>query len=151
MTITGLSERLRLSDVLVTNLRTYHKHLSDLLAKVGSDDTYEDLIYRFYHQSFKVYFLQETTKAIVESLSAIAPERKPFCPEFQHIVQAGTQKVFAMEANQNWMSETAPILQAFFHANYFLQMAVKYGREFEKAPEILPSGFAALLCLFEIR
>ncbi len=32
-----------------------------------------------------------------------------------------------------------------------LEMAVKYGRKLEKAPELLPSGWAALLCLYNLR
>jgi hypothetical protein len=146
-----MDQRLRLTDVLIANLRQQYEHLASLLATVSSDHTYEDLIYRFYHQSFKVYHLQEGTKAIVEALATLAPEEKAFCGEFREIVKRGTEMAFTMEANQNWLAETTPIVEAFFHAHYFLQMAVKYGREFETAPQVLPSGFAALLCLFEIR
>jgi hypothetical protein len=43
------------------------------------------------------------------------------------------------------------MLEAFFHARYFLEMAVKYGRELELPPTLLPSGWAALLYLYNLR
>jgi hypothetical protein len=39
--------------------------LERLLAEIESD--HEDLFYRFYHQSFKVYRLQSVTETIVEA------------------------------------------------------------------------------------
>jgi hypothetical protein len=46
---------------------------------------------------------------------------------------------------------THPILEAFWHTKYFIQMMLKYGRELESAPQCLPSGWAAVLYLFELR
>ena len=43
------------------------------------------------------------------------------------------------------------IVEAFLHARYFLEMAVRYGQELKHPPALLPSGWAALLCLFELR
>jgi len=36
------------------------------------------------------------------------------------------------------------IVEAFFHAHYFLRMAGKYGCELDEAPQALPSGWAAV-------
>ena len=44
--------------------------LKALLAEVSGHWGYEDTIYRFYHQSFKVYRVQETTQHIVAELQA---------------------------------------------------------------------------------
>lgn len=41
--------------------------------------------------------------------------------------------------------------QAFFHARYFLDMAVKYGTELDAPPQMLPSGWAGLLYLYNLR
>ena len=41
-------------------------------------------------------------------------------------------------------------LQAFLHARYFVEMAVKYA-EMAELPGLLPSGWAALLCLYGLR
>lgn len=60
-------------------------------------------------------------------------------------------KQFEMKHNQQWTSHTRVFLEAFFHAKYFLEMAVKYGKELDTAPNTLPSGWAALLCLYDLR
>jgi hypothetical protein len=107
-------------------------------------------IYRFYHQSFKVYQLQSSTLKIVEKLQALAPDRE-LNSWFMQIVHEGTGKKFALEDNEKWLAMTRPILKAFFHARYFLEMAVKYGRELEYPPRVMPSGWAALLYLYKLR
>ena len=53
--------------------------------------------------------------------------------------------------DQRWTKETRPIVEAFFHARYFLEMACRYARELDEAPDVLPSGWAALLCLHDMR
>ena len=45
---------------------------------------------------------------------------------------------------------TRPIVEAFFHARYFVEMAVRYAR-LDEPPSLLPSGYAALLCLYGLR
>ena len=49
------------------------------------------------------------------------------------------------------VEETRPILEAFFHARFFLEMAARYGAELGKPPQVLPSGWAAFLYLFGLR
>jgi hypothetical protein len=88
--------------------------------------------------------------AIVNRLRALSPERE-LNEWFQQILAKGTGKTFAMEDNKNWLDVTRPILEAFFHARYFLEMAVKYGRELEYPPRVMPSGWAALLYLYNLR
>lgn len=67
------------------------------------------------------------------------------------IVREGTGKRFAIEDNENWLEATRPILEAFFHARYFLEMAVNYGRILEHPRRVMPSGWAALLYLYNLR
>lgn len=110
---------------------------------------FEDPIYRFYHQSFKVYWLQEQTREIVALLANLAPER-PLNPWFLQILEEGTGKEFEPEHNKDWTRVTRPILEAFFHARFFLEMAVRYATLAEP-PNPLPSGYAALLCLYGLR
>ncbi len=50
--------------------------LKKLLAETSDHWHYEDPIYRFYHESFKVYRVQATTLKIVEKLQALAPHLK---------------------------------------------------------------------------
>lgn len=49
---------------LFQNLRVSVSELEALLEQSGSHWGYEDSVYRFYHQSFKVYGLQRATTAI---------------------------------------------------------------------------------------
>jgi hypothetical protein len=68
-----------------------------------------------------------------------------------HIVEEGTGKIFKPEDNRNWETVTRPMLEAFFHARFFLEMAVKYGKELKTPPQTLPSGWAAVLYLYNLR
>ncbi len=128
----------------------------------------EDKVYRFYHQSYKVFRLQDLTVQIVDALKSLAPkglvntwtrmiEEKtgepapPLNPVFLQIVGEGTGKEFKMRDNDNWLEVTRPILESYFHAKYFLEMIVEYGEELERPPACLPSGWATVLYLFHLR
>ena len=136
-------------EALLQSLRRDRSELEKLLAECSDHWGYEDSVYRFYHQSFKVYGLQGRTQSIVQRLQSLAPER-PLHPWFTQIVEAGTGKVFKTEDNSRWLEVTRPILEAFFHARFFLEMAVRY-ENLQAPPQVLPSGYAALLCLFRLR
>jgi len=137
---------------LLVNIQARWSELAELLEEINSHSVYEDLVYRFYYQSFKVYWLQDQTKRIVEALNGIAPSGTSLSPMFEEIYQAGASgKQFELEHNHRWTAHTRVFLEAFFHAKYFLEMAVKYGKELESAPNMLPSGWAALLCLYNMR
>ena len=100
--------------------------------------------------------------ARIESLSArrpssleastipiLAPDRT-LNPWFREIVHQGTGKIFTVEDNANWTAIARPILEAFFHARFFLEMAVRYSNLAEP-PSRLPSGYAAILYLYGLR
>lgn len=127
--------------------------LEKLLETANDHWNYEDLVYRYYHGSFKVYYLQGLTNEIVKTLKSISPHKdKNYLNEdFLEILNAGTGKVWEHSHNQEWSKHCRPILEAFFHAKYFLEMAVKYGKELKEAPNVLPSGWAGLLYLYKIR
>ena len=72
-------------------------------------------------------------------------------PWFLAIVKEGTGKNFKISDNDHWQKVTRPILEAFFHARYFLEMAVKYGAELSEPPSPFPSGWAGLLYLYNLR
>jgi hypothetical protein len=113
---------------------------------------YEDRVYRFYHSSFKVYSLQDTTLRTVEIFRSIAEATdNKLCEWFEQIVAEGTGKKFEMEHNASWPQHTRPIVEAFLHAKYFWEMMIKYGNELESAPAALPDGWAAILELYNQR
>lgn len=135
---------------LLENLRAQLPSLEELLSASSDHWGYEDPIYRFYHQSWKVFGLQDRTGRIVAQLKSLRP-KAPLNDWFLKMVEEGTGKKFTLEDNRNWLSVTRPILEAFFHARYFLEMAVRYGKELKFAPRLLPSGWAALLYLYDLR
>lgn len=135
---------------LLKNLRAQLPVLEELFERCSGSWGYEDPVYRFYHQSFKVYNLQRQTLEIVAKLQALAPS-VPLNEWFMRIVREGTGKTFTIEDNKNWPAVTRPIVEAFFHARYFLEMALKYGSEPQVPSERLPSGWAALLYLYNLR
>jgi hypothetical protein len=134
---------------LLKNLRLHQGELNALLDQSSDHWGFEDPVYRFYHQSVKVYWQQEQTKTIVNLLASLAPQR-PLNSWFLDIVQAGTGKQFTPEDNADWTKVTRPILEAFFHARFFLAMAVRYA-DLDAPPNPLPSGYAALLYLYGLR
>ncbi|MFL6235554.1 MAG: hypothetical protein ACJ76N_20630 [Thermoanaerobaculia bacterium] len=136
-------------DALLQSLRRNREELQRLLTRCSDHWVYEDSVYRFYHQSFKVYGFQGTTRSIVQRLQSLAPDR-PLNPWFLEIVEAGTGKTFKNEDNARWTEVTRPILEAFFHARFFLEMAVRYS-DLQEPPQMLSGGYAALLYLFGLR
>lgn len=147
---TARREERRASELsLLASLWSQHTELKTLLDECSGHWGFEDPVYRFYHQSFKVYYLQERTLRIVAALEQLAPGCA-LHPWFREIVEQGTGKVFKTADNNNWTPVTRPILEAFFHATFFLKMAVQYS-ELQEPPEFLPSGYAALLYLYGLR
>jgi hypothetical protein len=131
--IDSIAERQRLERALLDNLKKQRPALHDLLERINDKWCYEDGLYRFYHQSFKVFNLQEATLEMVKALKKVSPQGTELCPPFQQILATGTGRQFQVEDNQNWVERTAPIVQAFLHARYFLEMAVKYSGGFGRA------------------
>lgn len=124
--------------------------LEELWRAVNTHWACEDRIYRFYHQSFKVFDLQMLTRNILQALQSLAPHL-PLNPWFSEIVSEGTGKEFTLEMNERWTEATRPIVEAFFHARYFLEMICKYGKELKGPPQPMPSGWAAIMELYELR
>lgn len=134
--------------VLLAGLKQQLPELKKLLIAVQGHWQYEDSIYRFYHQSFKVYAVQALTRQIIDALAKIS--ERPMNKWFLEITGEGFVGEFALRHNQEWLKYTRPQLEAFFHAKYMLEMAVKYGG-LKQPPKMLPSGWAALLYLFNLR
>jgi len=142
---------MELNNTLLQNIKEHLPKLEELLNSVNEDHTYGDMVYRFYHGSFKVYWVQGVTEKIIKTLKNLAPEGVTFNNQFEEIFKEGTGKVFSNDHNNKWSMHTRPMLEAFFHAKYFLEMAVKYGKELDKAPMSLPSGWAGLLYYYNLR
>jgi len=158
---------------LIAGVKERLPELTALLAEMNRD--YEDGIYRFYHGSFKVEILQYQTERAVEIVLALAPN-PALDSRFVEIMFAGTGKEFLGENREVEPDAPRHVVEAFFHARYFVEMLCKYGehvaeleeslrrlvqiiarRKLEKPPyklfegDPLPSGWAAVLELFHLR
>ena len=142
---------LRSDEALLAAIKDRLPDLEPLLEHFRSIE--EDAVYRYYHQSFKVFFflqpLIERARALFEE---IAPTDAPPDAWFAAICEDALEHSFEMaRTNANWESEARPILEAFWHCKYFLEQMVASGRELDEAPEVLPFGWAAVLCLYRQR
>lgn len=137
-------------ELLLTNIRSRLAELEALLERARSEWQYEDFVYRFYHHSFKVFGVQSMTMAIVAKLRELLPD-VTLNSDFVAIIEDGTGRTFTPEMNQVWAAATRPLLEAFFHARFMLEMVVKFGRSLDAPPETLPSGWAAVLYLYGLR
>jgi len=136
---------------LLASFKARLPQLKALLAKVESHWRMEDMFYRFYHHSFKVFYMQNDTAEIVKLLREFAGKRG-LSKAFLDIVENGAKQKFSWETtNKNWAAETQPILEAFFHAHYFLKLICQYAEQLEYAPCQLPSGWAVVLYLYNTR
>ncbi len=136
---------------LLQSIKRDHTRLVQLLEASNSHWEGEDLVYRFWHQSSKVFLIQDITQRLVDALRALAPTSGPLNQWFEKVIAEGTGLTFDLEDNKRWLEVTSPMLEAFFHARYMVEMAVKYGRELDDPPSTLPSGWAALLTLYKLR
>jgi hypothetical protein len=147
----GRENRKAVETHVVDSIKSRNVELSALLDRVNGEWTYEDSVYRYYHHSFKVYYVQDLTQEVVRVLRSLAPEGTALSKMFLKIVKDGTGKKFELSHNDAWSYHTRSMLEAFFHAKYFLEMAVKYGKLLDEAPTMLPCGWAAFLYLYGIR
>ena len=142
-------ERDRIECLLLQRLKERKPQLEQMLEEMSGHWTYEDHFYRYYHCSYKVYAVQVTTGKAVELLRGLLPERK-LNMSFERIIAEGTGKEFSLEHNEEWDRHTRPLLEAFAHAKFMVEMAVRYA-DLPAAPVHMPSGWAALLYLYDLR
>jgi hypothetical protein len=141
--------RQQLELLLLERLKQRKADLEKMLGVMSDHWTYEDYFYRYYHGSFKVYRTQDTTTQAVKLLRELLPERE-LNLAFEKIISEGTGKEFNLRHNKNWGKHTRPILEAFAHAKFMIEMAVRYA-DLPKPPQPLPGGYAALLHLYDLR
>jgi hypothetical protein len=143
-------EKLASANRLLENIRQHRDAVNRLLSEFGGYEP--DFVYRFYHQSFKVFGAKpfiEQAKSLFEQL---APKSVSLNTWFCSIVDKAIAKEFDIsKTNPNWIAETEPILEAFWHCKYFLEQMIIAADELERAPEVLPSGWAAVLYLYNLR
>src|ERR1700736_5088348 len=128
-------------NALFFRIKTRLRELEELACTL--EEAEEDGVYRFYHGSNKVFYLQEPVKAAFALIKEIGGESDPPHFEYARIVEAGTTHPFSATTNENWEAETKPILEALWHTKYFVNMMVKYGKKLETVEMALQPGMAA--------
>ena len=142
----------KLNEELLQNIKKNLPELEKLLEDVNGHWVAEDLVYRYFHQSYKCFCIQEYTEKIVETLKKLAPKGvTKFNSYFEEIYKEGTGKVFKQEHNEDWSKICRPMVEAFFHAREFLKNAVQYGKELKHTPDYLPTGWALVLYFYLLR
>jgi len=136
---------------LLKNIKREMPKLEELLGRIESHWGEEDLVYRYYHHSDKARYIPDFTSEIYEMLKNISPYKNRDVPDsyFQNIIN--TPKRGIKSHSKDFEKICRPMFEAFFHSKYFLKMAVKYGKELKKPPQVCGSGWAALLELYNIR
>jgi hypothetical protein len=86
-------ERAAAERALLETIREQLPALREPLEQVSSHWGYEDPVYRFYHQSFKVYQVQKQTEDIVRALTGLS--EREFHRSFTTILEEGTGGVVA--------------------------------------------------------
>ncbi len=142
-------KRQQLELLLLERLKQRKADLRKMLDVMSDHWTYEDHFYRYYHGSFKVYRARNTTAQAVKLLRELLPERE-LNLSFEKIISDGAGTEFNLRDNKNRDGHTRSILEAFAHAKFMIEMAVRYA-DLPEPPQVLPSGYAALLYLYDLR
>lgn len=111
-----------------------------------------EYIYRFYHQSFKVFWFADIFKNAKNLFTELAPNSETLNPWFSDLIDKAISAEFDDKTtNTNWVEETRPLLEAFWHSKYFLEQMLVAADELDEAPRMLPTGWAAVLYLYNLR
>lgn len=139
----------KLLDALKKNLPELEERLKNTKGHWQGEDGF----YRFYHGSLKVYYLQKETQKTVDLINKIREDAdlESLNSQFLDIIAQGTNVTFNLEHNKNWAYHTRPIVEAFLHSKEMLIYSIKYAKSLNVAPSMLPSGWATILYLFNIR
>ncbi len=134
----------------------YNKDEIHKLYEANCGHVYEDRIYRFYHYSFKVFYLQDSIDDIVAFLEKINPRPIDYEPRlnkwFLDIIEdAKKEGGFKMSYNDNFPSHARPIVEAYFHCKYFVDMLESVATKDESPDGMISSSFAAILELYNLR
>jgi len=142
--------RHRRADELLQNIKDNRDKIEAELGRFISEEP--DLIYRFYHQSFKAFAMVDMIREADKLFSDLAPGSTSLNGWYVQITHAALAKKFeGSETNRHWLETTLPIMQAFWHAKYFLEQMVTAADDLDEAPQMLPSGWAAVLYLYDLR
>jgi hypothetical protein len=116
----GAGGQLERMDALLSRIKARLADIEVLLHDIADEWGEEDGVYRFYHQSYKVFErLQGITRDGFALITAIGGEEDPPCEWYSQIVREGTEHDFNERTNKEWLQQTRPILEAFWQHEIF--------------------------------
>ena len=112
------------NDAILSEVMARNDALHDFLNDMNTE--YTRSLYKFYSQSFKVYHLQDFTLKVHSLFKSIADATALQLHEgFEQIIAEGTGSTFDMSHNVDWLTHTRPIVEAFLHAKYMVEMMIR--------------------------
>ena len=126
---------------LLRRIKEALPELEALLTEANKEHRADNALYRFYHRSFKVYWIQGMTGQMVEKLRNLASQGPALNPWFEDIVAEGTGKEWKRADNVHWVEVTRPIIEAFLHVREVLRLTIDAGKQFNAPPRPLPYGW----------
>jgi hypothetical protein len=143
-----------LENRLLGNIKNNLEGVDHCLGNFRNMWGYEDIMYRYFCGSFKVFGANNLTSEGFDLLKSLDPKDEKSLDEgYTCLVERALPIRFNLEMNKDWMASTAPIVNAFLQTQYFLEMTSRYGHSMqsEDLHGFLPSGWAALLILYKFR
>jgi hypothetical protein len=104
----------------------------------------------FYRSDPSVYDLRKLTAQAASLLRDIAADGE-LALSFEVIMQDATASKLDLTSSRMWILSATPTIAGFYHCRFFVERLVRYGHELEQSPDMLPSGWAAILCLYCLR
>lgn len=138
--------------VLCERICERRAELDALAAEVADGSRFDpvEMIYRFWHQSFKVFYLQSHTVRIDEMFKELCPPGAELSPWFRELIDEGTGLVFDLSMNDTWSRSVRPIVDAFLHARFLLDRVREVTME-DATARIISYPYATVLELFSLR
>jgi hypothetical protein len=134
-------------------LKRIKAHLPQLLELQRQMNEAEDEgVYYYYHSDPRTYGLQYFSAQACTLFRQIAShDEGNLTLLFEVIMNEGTNRPLNLVQSRVWIQDAAPVITAYYHAKYFLNRHVRYRRELTSSPDVLPLGWAAILCLYGLR
>ena len=96
--------------------------------------------------------MTDLVRQALELFVRLSPDAANLNDWFSSIAKEAVGKEFDWEkTNPIWVAETLPVLQGYWHSKYFLEQMIVAANELDTAPQTLPSGWAAVRYLYNLR
>ena len=153
MTLSGPDpsrERRSLEDQAFSRMKSARSEICALADRFEAEGI--DTLYRFYHQSFKVYRAQELNQEALDLLRKLRSDRSTLSPFLEELIAHASPTVqFAPEHNRAWVATVGPFLTLHLHLHRIFVAMRTALQQHERLPEILDDALALSLAALGLR